>query len=158
MLAHLRTRAHAAGLTQGEFDDRIGFAIDQLAEGGFLLPNLDPAAELAKLSEGGKNGEARRQEVAVFADGLKARGDIDEALHQELMSLAPTAAGVQLIEKFREWMGPKGQVAPPVVSDPAAISADKARAKEQRNDPRYESDARFRADTDELIARTYGKS
>jgi hypothetical protein len=85
----LREAAKEKGWTQGQFNERLGETINILAEKGLLQANFDPAAETAKLSEGGKDGKARQQEVQVFADSLKARGDIDDAEYGELMSLSP---------------------------------------------------------------------
>jgi hypothetical protein len=100
-LKTLREAAKEKGWTQGQFNERIVETVNILASKGLLQANFDPAAEVAKLSEGGKDGKARQQEVQVFADSLKARGDITDVEYGELMSLMPTAAGVKLVEKLR---------------------------------------------------------
>lgn len=145
-----------AGKTQGQLDDFLA-DVGELAKAGlFAAGAFDPAAELAKL---GENGEARRREVEIFAEGLKNRGDgFDEEMHGELMSLSPTAAGVKLVEYFRKLAGPNGEIAPPVDTNTATSrEAAQAEAEKLRRDPRYESDRKFRKDADAAFMAAHAK-
>lgn len=145
-----------AGKTQGQLDDFLAQAGDLAKAGLFDAGSFDPAAELAKL---GENGEARRREVEIFAEGLKARNDgFDEEMHGELMSLSPTAAGVKLVEYFRKMAGPNGEIAAPTdtnveTSREAAI----ANAEALRRDPKYETDRKFRKAADEAFMKAHSK-
>lgn len=144
-LKKLRETALAEKWTQGQFEERLGPAISLLEKAGLLQANFDPAAETAKLSEGGKDGKARQQDVQVFADALLARKDIDDAEYAELMSLAPTAAGVRLIEKLKA-MNAVGATPPGGGGDGGASAKDQARA--MRADPKYDKDPLFRKQAD----------
>lgn len=157
----LRAAALAKGWSQGQFDDRIGTAIDVLAEAGLLEPGLNPTAELAKL---GENGAARRQEVETFATQLKDRGEIDDGEYAELVSLAPTASGVTLMEKLRKMMTPSGASATPAGGDntPAGgepgDTPEQAEARTMRRDPKYDSDREFRRAADQKFAAAFSGS
>lgn len=153
----VREHALAKGWTQGEFDDRITETLNVLAEKGLLAPSFDAAAEVAKLSEGGLNGKGRQQDVEVFAKNLQTRGEIDQDLYNELVSLAPTAAGVRLVEYFRKEMGAKGEIQLPPGDGQINVAEAKAQAKSMRQDPRYETDPKFRAETDRLAMQSYGR-
>jgi hypothetical protein len=155
VFASLREAAKEKGWTQGQFNERIGEAIEIMADKGLLVPNFDPAAEIGKLSEGGKDGKARQQEVQVFADSLKARGDIDDAEYGELMSLAPTAAGVKLVEKLRA-MAATGGTALPGGDGGATAEAQKEAAREMRRDERYDKDPTFRREADLAYRKAWG--
>ncbi|WP_338577786.1 hypothetical protein V8J38_02715 [Brevundimonas olei] len=151
LVAELSKFAHAQGKPQGWLDDVMEGAA-ALAEAGLFDGGFDPAAEAAAL---GENAEGRRREVELFAESLKGRGEIDDGMFGELMSLSPTANGVKLIEWMRGQMGPAGQIPKPdgeaVSSEDAAIS----RAKEMRRDPRYETDRAYRAQADEAWRAAY---
>lgn len=147
----LREAAFDQGWTVRQFNDRVGPVIDALAAKGLLVPNFNPAAELAKL---GETGPARQQEVQVFADALKSRGDIDDAEYGELMSLQPTAAGVSLIEKLRKMAA--GQGGGPGGGDLPSADTLKAEAREMRRDPRYDSDQAFRREADAKFKKAWG--
>lgn len=148
----LRDAAKAEGWTQGQFNERVGKVVDILAEKGFLVPSFDPAAELATLSEGGKDGKARQQEVQVFADSLKARGDIDEQEYAELVSLQPTAAGVRLIEKLRAMSATGGLQ---LGGGDTTKDQLRERAAEMRRDARYDTDGKFRREADAAYMAAY---
>lgn len=144
----IREHAHAAGKPQGYIDD-VTEVMNVLAEKGLLEPPFDPAAELAKLGEG---GEARRTEAELFAQAWKARGDLDDEEFGELMSLTPTAAGVRLVEKLRKSM----VNAPAIKADmPAAQGAAQpgdtpaqAEARAMARDERYGKDKAFTREAD----------
>lgn len=143
-LKTLRDAAKEKGWTQGQFNERIGQTIDILAEKGLLQANFDPAAELAKL---GDTGKARQQEVTVFADSLKTRGDITDEEYGELMSLVPTAAGVSLMEKLRKMATPDGTI-PPGGGGATNTDALKAEAAAMRRDPKYDTDPVWKGEAD----------
>lgn len=147
----LRKYAHEKGKPQGYVDDVLEAAAE-MARAGLFDAGLDPAAEAAAL---GENAEGRRREVEVFGQALKARGDITEAEYGELMSLAPTAAGVTLIEKLRKMMTDNGQIKPPGDA-PSAEDAAKEEARTMAKDPRYEKDRAFRAEADRKWAAAFG--
>lgn len=145
-LKTLREAAKEKGWTQGQFNERIVETVNILASKGLLQANFDPAAEVAKLSEGGKDGKARQQEVQVFADSLKARGDITDVEYGELMSLMPTAAGVNLVEKLRAMSTKGGAPIAPGGGDGNVDALAQARA--MRLDPKYETDPTYRRQAD----------
>lgn len=146
-LGAMRNAALAKGWTQGEFNDRFGQAVEALADAGLLVPNFNPAAELAAL---GDNGAARQQEVEMFAKQLQTRGELTEAEAAELTSLAPTAAGVTLVEKLRKMMGDAGMIVAPAAADPKFPNdtPDQIEARAMARDPRYETDKAFRKEAD----------
>lgn len=155
-LKKLRETALSEKWTQGQFEERLGPAISLLEKAGLLQANFDPAAETAKLSEGGKDGKARQADVQVFADNLKARGDITDAEYGELMSLAPTAAGVTLIEKLKA-MGGAGAVNP---GSGSSVTVDQAKeaARAMRLDPQYETNPAFRQQADRAYVAAFSRS
>lgn len=144
MVAALSKFAHESGKPQGWLDDVMEGAA-ALAEAGLFDSAFDPATEAAAL---GENAEGRRREVEVFAESLKARGEIDEGMYGELMSLSPTANGVKLIEYMRKQMGAGGEIPKPG-GEVSGTDAAQAKARELRADPRYESDRAFRAAADQ---------
>lgn len=151
MVAALSKFAHESGKPQGWMDDVMeGAAV--LAEGGLFDGGFDPAAEAAAL---GENADGRRREVEVFAESLKTRGEIDEGMFGELMSLSPTANGVKLIEYMRKQMGAGGEIPKPGGGQAESGDVLKAKAKEMRADPRYENDRSFRAEADEAFKIAY---
>lgn len=143
LVAGLRSYAATSGKPQGWLDDVLEGAA-HLAREGLFDAGFDPAAEAAAL---GENAAGRRREVEVFAQGLKDRGDLDEAEFGELMSLSPTAAGVRLVEKLRRMMG-TGQIPAPGGVPDEAQEAARTQAREMRKDPRYETDRQYRAEAD----------
>lgn len=153
-LAAVREHALAKGWTQGEFDDRIGETLNVLAEKGLLAPAFDPAAELAKLGEGGK---AKQEDLQVFAKNLLERKEITADEYEEFMSLVPTAAGTLLLGKMRRMMGAAGEIK---VEGTPAETKDQLmeRARNQRRDPRYNTDPQFQRETDELRKRAFAAS
>lgn len=147
----LRKYAHEKGKPQGYVDDVLEAAAE-MARAGLFDAGLDPAAEAAAL---GENAEGRRREVEVFGQALKARGDITEAEYGELMSLAPTAAGVTLIEKLRKMMTDNGQIKPPGDA-PSPEDAAKEEARNLAKDPKYGKDRAFTAEADRKWAAAFG--
>lgn len=132
------------GKSQGALDDFLATA-GELAKEGLFGTGFDPAAEAAKL---GENAAGRRREAEVFAAALKARGDITDEEHGELMSLSPTAAGITLLEKLRGMMGEAGRIEAPTEAAPSGKEASLAKYREMRADPKYETDRKFRAEAD----------
>lgn len=123
-----------------------------MARAGLFDAGLDPAAERTKLGEG---AEGRQRDVEVFGQALKARGDITEGEYGALLSLAPEADGVTLIEKLRKMMTNNGQITPPG-DGPSAEDAAKTAAKEMARDPKYGKDRVFTAEADRKWAEAYG--
>lgn len=144
MIAAVREHFKATGRTQGEFDQLFD-TLGTLEAKGFIPKPLDFAAERAAL---GDNGAARQGEVETFAKALKQRGDIDDAEFGELMSLAPTAAGVRLVEKLRKMTGDTTIKPPGEGGDADPKAAAQAEARALARDPRYEKDRQFRAEAD----------
>ncbi|MGH7020742.1 MAG: hypothetical protein ACREEY_12715 [Brevundimonas sp.] len=143
MVSALSKFAHESGKPQGWLDDVMEGAA-ALAEAGLFDGGFDPAVEAAAL---GENADGRRREVEVFAESLKARGEIDEGMHGELMSLSPTANGVKLIEYMRRQMGAAGEIPKP--TGQADVGDAQTKARELRADPRYDTDRAFRATADQ---------
>ena len=140
--------------SQGWLDDMLeGASILQKA--GLFDAGFDPAAERASLGEG---AEGRQRDIELFAESLKQRGEIDEGMYGELMSLSPTANGVKLIEYMRRQMGSSGAV--PVLggAEVDALSEAKAKASEMRRDPRYDRDRSYRAEADAAWRDAYSGS
>lgn len=141
--------AAKSGMTQGAVDDFLKTAAE-MAKAGLFDTGFDPAAEMAAL---GENAAGRRREVEIFADALKSRGEgFDDGMHQELMSLSPTANGIKLVEFFRKLAGPAGEIVAPDKSGPTAKEEALAKWREQRVDPRYQTDKDFRKATEKLFA------
>ncbi len=151
LVAELSKFAHAQGKPQGWLDDVMEGAA-ALAEAGLFDGGFDPAAEAASL---GENAEGRRREVELFAESLKSRGDIDDGMFGELMSLSPTANGVKLIEKMRSLMGQNGQIPTPSGAEPNSADALKAKAQEMAKDPKYGRDRQFTAEANAAWALAY---
>lgn len=146
LVAELAKFAHSSGKPQGWMDDVMEGAA-ALAKAGLFDGGFDPAAEATAL---GENAAGRRREVEVFAESLKARGEIDDGMFGELMSLSPTANGVKLIEKMRSLMGQNGQIPAPTGEQPNAADALKAKAQEMATDPKYGKDRVFTAQANEV--------
>jgi hypothetical protein len=154
IVAGLRNLFKAEGLTQGAFDDFLATAA-KAAKAGLFDTGFDLAAETAKL---GENAEGRRRDIEIFADALKGREGFDEEMHGELMSLAPSAAGVRLVEFLRGQMGDAGKVDPPAGGDGGGEAVSIERARELRRDPRYESDPKFRKEADRVWQEAHRKA
>lgn len=151
LVAGLRKYAHEKGKPQGYLDDVLDAAAE-MARAGLFDAGLDPAAERTKL---GENAEGRQREVEVFGEALKARGDITDGEYAALLSLAPEADGVTLIEKLRKLMTDNGQITPPG-SEANAEDAAKTKAKEMAADPKYRTDRVFKASADKAWAEAFG--
>lgn len=140
--------AAKSGMSQGRVDDFLATAAE-MAKAGLFDTGFDPVAEAAAL---GENAAGRRREVEIFADALKSRGEgFDDGMHQELMSLSPTANGVKLVEFIRKMMGPAGEITPPEGPGLGSREAALAKFREQRADPRYHTDKDFRKATEQLF-------
>lgn len=141
--------AAKSGMTQGAVDDFLRTAA-AMAKAGLFETGFDPAAEVEAL---GENAAGRRREVEIFADALRSRGEgFDDGMYQELMSLSPTANGVKLVEYFRKLAGPAGQIEAPESGGPSPKDQLMAKFREQRADPRYDTDKDFRKATEKLFA------
>lgn len=142
-LTELRAFAAENKWSQGQLDDTFKL-MNHFREKGFLGESFDPAAEVAAL---GANGRARQQEQEVFLTSLKEKGVLDDKAYGELMMLVPTAAGTIALENLRKHFGPQGGPTVPDVPSGAPTNALEE-AKAMRRDPRYETDAKFRADAE----------
>lgn len=151
LVAGLRKYAHEKGKPQGYLDDVLEAAAE-MSRAGLFDAGLDPAAERAKL---GDNAEGRQRDVEVFGQALKARGDITEEEYGALLSLAPEAAGVTLIEKLRKLMTDNGQIKPPGAA-PSPEEAAKEEARTMAKDQRYGKDRTFTAEADRKWASAFG--
>lgn len=152
----LRKAGLEKGWTQGEFEDRVGPAIEILVDAGLIEPRMDFAAQRAAL---GDQADARMQEVETFAESLKTRGEIDDEEYAELTSLSVSAGGVRLIEKMRKWMAPgsAGDIKlpdNPRTVDPKQALQDEARA--MMKDPKYATDNKFKREADRKWMEAFG--
>jgi hypothetical protein len=119
ILASVRQSAHAAGISQAQFD---ALARPFLSEFAKIAGNTQaPAAarqayvnaELAKLGPG---GEAQLRGLATWGQGLLRKGAISPEEFNEFRGFASSAAGVRLLAKLRALAGEQ-----PVPVDAAAI-------------------------------------
>ena len=116
-----------------------------------LLPDM-PDMEVEKKKLGPRGGQLI-EEVGRWVNGLLTTKQINEEESQVLQGMAMTAAGMTVLNKFREGAGqppiPTGGVAPG--------KGDSVSEWEKRlNDPRYGTDAAFQKDTNEMGVRLYG--
>lgn len=137
---------------QGWMDDALE-AASELAKAGLFDAGFDPAAEAAAL---GENAAGRRREVEVFASALKERGDIDDGMFAELMSLSPTANGIRLVEFMRKNMTDPTGIPKPSGDDASVADAAKAKAKDMARDPKYGKDKRYTREADQAWADAFG--
>ncbi|HZL00475.1 MAG TPA: hypothetical protein VFC47_11310 [Caulobacteraceae bacterium] len=151
LLAAIREHFAAAKRPQGDFDTLFE-ALGVAQAKGLLSPPIDFKAQREAL---GENGAARQAEVETFAKSLKARGDIDDGEFGELMSLAPMAAGVRLVEKLRKMGNQPSGVAPPPAAADNPASAAQAEAKAMARDPRYGKDSAFTKAADAAWQKAY---
>lgn len=156
MTKAVREHFKETGKNQGDFDNLFE-TLGVLEAKGFIPKPIDFAAETAKLSEGGKDGKARQQEVETYANALKARGDLDDEEFGELMTLAPTAAGVRLIEKLRTMTQQNDPTKAPAGDAQGTQEAAQAKAREMARDPRYHTDRGFQKEADRLWKEAYGE-
>lgn len=147
----LRDHYKAQGRPQGDFD-KLFEAMGVLQDKGILGKPVDFAAETAAL---GANGVARQKEVETFAQSLKQRGEITDAEFGDLMSLAPTASGVSLVEKMRSWK-PVTDLKNPG-DTPAVDPKEKAQADARTlaEDPKYGKDRAFTQAADEAYKKAF---
>lgn len=151
-IAAVRDHFKAKGYNQGQMDVLFE-SLGVLQEKGLMGAPFDAAVELGKLSEGGKDGKARRAEVETFAASLESRGDLSKEEAAELKSLAPTAAGVSLVEKLRKLMGGAGEIKAPSGDVGGAADANgdnpaQAAARAASRDPRYGKDRAYTVEAD----------
>lgn len=154
MVKALQAHAHENKKPQGWLDD-VMEAAGVLNAKGLLDGAFDPAAELAKM---GENGAAVRTEAETYAGALKERGEISEDAYGELMSLTPTAAGVELIRYFRKAANQEAGFDPPEGGGVSSEEALQKKARDMAADPRYETDKAFRKEADALYIKAFSKS
>lgn len=153
MVKTLQDHALKNGKPQGWLDD-VMEAAGVLNAAGLLDGAFDPAAELAKM---GENGAALRTEAETYAGALKERGEISDDAYGELMSLTPTAAGVELIRYFRKAANHEAGFDAPQGDAVTGKEALQAKAQEMARDPRYETDRAFRKEADALYMKAFSK-
>lgn len=119
ILASVRESAHAAGISQAQFDALARPFLAELAKiaGNVQAPAVAQQeyakAELAKLGPG---GEAQLRVLATWGQGLLRKGTISPEEFNEFRGFASSAAGVRLLAKLRGLAGEQ-----PVPVDAAAI-------------------------------------
>ena len=143
-----QSAAHDAGLGQDSFNKMVegyvAFAMEQ-------VPNYDPAAEIKSL---GKDGQAIVDEMAVWANGLHEKGILSDDDKAELFATAGTAAGVRMLQVLRKLGGE--EVIPPNPNAAASGLPSRAELSAMMADPKYDSDATFRAKVDADYEKVYG--
>lgn len=150
LVAGLADYASKNGKPQAWVNDALEAAAE-MAKAGLFDAGFDPAAEAAAL---GENAAGRRTEVETWANALKTRGDIDDGMFSELMSLSPTANGIKLIEFLRKNM--TDQSIPDPKGDALDATAElKKKAGEMARDPKYHTDRAFRSEADEAWKKAY---
>lgn len=111
VIAAARVAAHKHGLSNDQFAGFLNDVVGEAKKAGLIgksepavdydkeWPQLVPA-DKANLPEAERKAaaKARLDTVQTFADTLKARGEIDDAMHGEFSILLETAAGVRLVE------------------------------------------------------------
>lgn len=125
---------------------------------GFVGPELekvqiDLEAEKAAL---GKNADAVIKNQMDFFGHLFKSGHINEKHLGELKILGETAAGIQAIQKIREYYGEQ-----PIPTNMQASGADMPSKDElsgMLNDPKYGEDKEYTAKVDALYAKRYGNN
>lgn len=148
LLKWFMSAAHDAGLGQDSFNTMVAGYVD-MAKG--LIPDYDPAAEVKSL---GKDGQAIIDELALWGKGLHEKGILSDDDKGELWALAGTAAGVRLVQTLRKHFGE--EIVPPNPNAAASGLPSKAELSAQQNDPKYSSDAAFRAKVDADYEKVYG--
>lgn len=154
MVKALQAHAHDTKKPQGWLDD-VMEAAGVLNAKGLLDGVFDPAAELAKM---GENGAALRTEAETYAGALKERGEISEDAYGELMSLTPTAAGVELIRYFRKAANQEAGFDAPSEGGPTSQEVLQQKAQEMARDPKYGTDRAFTKEADALWIKAYSKT
>lgn len=115
VIAAARVAAHKHGLSNDQFAGFLNDVVGEAKKAGLIAPS-DPAVEYEKewpqlvpadkanLPEAERKAaaKARHDTAQLFADTLKARGEIDEGMHSEFSILLETAAGVRLIEFMQQ--------------------------------------------------------
>ena len=123
---------------------------------GFVEPQIekemiDLDAEKAAL---GKNADAVIKNQMDFFGHLYKSGHINDKHLEELRILGETAAGIQAIQKIREYYGE--QPIPTNLNTSGEGMPSKDELSAMLNDPKYDTDADFRAKVDGLYAKRYG--
>jgi hypothetical protein len=119
ILASVRQSAHAAGISQAQFDALARPFLAELVRiaGAVQTPAAAQRehvkAELAKLGPG---GEAQLRVLATWGQGLMQKGTISPEEFSEFRGFASSAAGVRLLAKLRGLAGEQ-----PVPVEAAAI-------------------------------------
>lgn len=123
---------------------------------GFVKPELekvtiDITAEKAAL---GKNADAVIKNQMDFFGHLYRSGHINDKHLAELQILGETAAGIQAIQKIREYYGE--QPIPTNLNTSGEGMPSREELSAMLNDPKYDTDADFKAKVDALYAKRYG--
>lgn len=143
-----QTAAHAAGISQDQFDKFMGAFITGAAP---LMPQpVDLEKEKASL---GANADAVIAAVHAWGQNLVDTGLWSKDEFQEIIYMGSTAVGIRALNKLREQTGEK-----PIPLD--AVVSDSLPSKEELysmvNDPKYQNDPAFRAKVDEDFRKVFG--
>lgn len=105
-------------------------------------------AEMAKL---GPNGEALVKSTATWGSGLVNKGILSAEDYDEFKVMAGTAEGVRVINKIRTMY--EGKV--PVETPKSADAPSKEELESMIADPKYQTDASYRAKVEKAFAKAY---
>lgn len=125
---------------------------------GFVQPELekvqiDIEAEKAAL---GKNADAVIKNQMDFFGHLYRSGHINDKHLEELRILGETAAGIQAIQKIREYYGE--QPIPTNLNTSGEGLPSKEELSSMLNDPKYGEDKEYTAKVDAAYAKRYGNA
>ena len=121
-----------------------------MVEPGLAKMTVDIAAEKAVL---GKNADAVIKNQMDFLGHLYRSGHINDKQLAEAQIIGETAAGIQLLQKIREYYGEQPI---PTNSTPDAGMPSKEELSAMLNDPKYDTDPDHKAKVDGLYAKRYG--
>lgn len=113
---------------------------------------IDVAAEKAQL---GKNADAIIANTMDFFQQLYKAGHINDAMLSEAQILGETAAGIKFIQAVRSYYG-EAPIPTNITANDGAPT--KAELSAMLNDPKYDTDADYRAKVDAAYAKAYGNA
>lgn len=151
-VAAARSIAHKHGLSQEQFQGFVGDFVSTLVQGGVIGTGPVAASretaqkhlnEMAEELGGRESAITFLKELDGWGQGLMKRGVLSEAEYSEFRFMMGTPAGARTINKLRALSGEKMI---PVKAGTAAGSVSRADLDNLVADPRYKTDATFRAD------------
>lgn len=143
--------AQSEGVSQAALD-KLLTKYAEIVEPEMSKMQIDIAAEKQQL---GKNADAIIANTMDFFQQLYKAGHINDAMLAEAQILGETAAGIKFIQAVRSYYGEA-----PI---PTNITAnDGAQTKQELaamvNDPKYDTDADYKAKVDAAYAKAYGNA